>query len=117
MALRTIVLGWFYVLLRVFVFFFFNDTATTEIYTLSLHDALPISQLPGAVVSRDAAEAHRPGLHSPDAGAEGVRLAHRARDDFLEVHAHVREEMFGQVAAMEADRLVGVFAVVVVPVE
>src|SRR5580704_19061656 len=28
-----------------FVFFFFNDTATTEIYTLSLHDALPISWL------------------------------------------------------------------------
>src|SRR2546430_16380974 len=26
-----------------FIFFFFNDTATTEIYTLSLHDALPIS--------------------------------------------------------------------------
>src|SRR2546422_11602450 len=26
-----------------FYFFFFNDTATTEIYTLSLHDALPIS--------------------------------------------------------------------------
>src|SRR5256885_15189827 len=26
------------------VFFFFNDTATTEIYTLSLHDALPISE-------------------------------------------------------------------------
>ena len=25
------------------LFFFFNDTATTEIYTLSLHDALPIS--------------------------------------------------------------------------
>src|SRR5256885_9588800 len=31
------------------VFFFFNDTATTEIYTLSLHDALPIS---------DQADAH-----------------------------------------------------------
>src|SRR5256885_11174244 len=27
----------------IFSFFFFNDTATTEIYTLSLHDALPIS--------------------------------------------------------------------------
>src|SRR5260370_2149601 len=27
---------------RSFFFFFFNDTATTEIYTLSLHDALPI---------------------------------------------------------------------------
>src|SRR5258708_35474762 len=26
------------------LFFFFNDTATTEIYTLSLHDALPISE-------------------------------------------------------------------------
>src|SRR3970282_2359561 len=31
-------LGW-----RVISLFFFNDTATTEIYTLSLHDALPIS--------------------------------------------------------------------------
>src|SRR2546430_17151785 len=30
------------VLLFSFFFFFFNDTATTEIYTLSLHDALPI---------------------------------------------------------------------------
>src|SRR5256885_13250614 len=29
------------------IVFFFNDTATTEIYTLSLHDALPISQLGG----------------------------------------------------------------------
>src|SRR5256714_15362151 len=28
-----------------FYFFFFNDTATTEIYTLSLHDALPISSI------------------------------------------------------------------------
>src|SRR2546429_9919716 len=28
---------------RTIFFFFFNDTATTEIYTLSLHDALPIS--------------------------------------------------------------------------
>src|SRR2546429_7399246 len=29
-------------LILIFFFFFFNDTATTEIYTLSLHDALPI---------------------------------------------------------------------------
>src|SRR5256885_7603300 len=33
-------------------FFFFNDTATTEIYTLSLHDALPIS-LPPPARARD----------------------------------------------------------------
>src|SRR5476649_3093436 len=33
-------------------FFFFNDTATTEIYTLSLHDALPISAAPGTDTAR-----------------------------------------------------------------
>src|SRR5215204_7211048 len=32
--------------MSLFFFFFFNDTATTEIYTLSLHDALPISATP-----------------------------------------------------------------------
>src|SRR3712207_8306346 len=32
----------------IYVIFFFNDTATTEIYTLSLHDALPIFALAGA---------------------------------------------------------------------
>src|SRR2546430_17570166 len=39
-----------------FSFFFFNDTATTEIYTLSLHDALPISPcksfLPASALAR-----------------------------------------------------------------
>src|SRR6266513_3765641 len=34
---------------RVHLSFFFNDTAPTEIYTLSLHDALPISNSPGEV--------------------------------------------------------------------
>src|SRR5256884_6704767 len=37
------------------VFFFFNDTATTEIYTLSLHDALPIYKDPGLAVEQNAA--------------------------------------------------------------
>src|SRR5258708_10398296 len=40
---------------RSFFLFFFNDTATTEIYTLSLHDALPISSRRG----RPGAEAQR----------------------------------------------------------
>src|SRR5205823_12419862 len=35
-------------LLSLFSLFFFNDTATTEIYTLSLHDALPILSAPAA---------------------------------------------------------------------
>src|SRR3712207_6922933 len=38
------------------LFFFFNDTATTEIYTLSLHDALPISLVPGAALLRRRGE-------------------------------------------------------------
>src|SRR5256885_8622781 len=38
------------------IFFFFNDTATTEIYTLSLHDALPICA--GDVRSHDAGWRH-----------------------------------------------------------
>src|SRR5258705_10450349 len=35
----------------IYSFFFFNDTATTEIYTLSLHDALPICHQPRALIS------------------------------------------------------------------
>src|SRR2546427_6863938 len=34
--------------------FFFNDTATTEIYTLSLHDALPISPAEGLIAGKTA---------------------------------------------------------------
>src|SRR5258708_20755039 len=57
--------------------FFFNDTATTEIYTLSLHDALPISPgcLPGRArdlrprwrrAARERSEEHTSELQSPD---------------------------------------------------
>src|SRR2546427_12025386 len=46
-------------LLCFFSFFFFNDTATTEIYTLSLHDALPISTLDAVPVPVDEAVAGR----------------------------------------------------------
>src|SRR2546430_11901007 len=38
--------------LPIVFFFFFNDTATTEIYTLSLHDALPISRAAPAEITR-----------------------------------------------------------------
>src|SRR2546426_12076626 len=71
-------------------FFFFNDTATTEIYTLSLHDALPISgpafgrdgrgdgggvpqpQRPALPLSFGGARNAEPRLRSDDAG-EGLR--------------------------------------------
>src|SRR5216683_8188868 len=46
---------WLFVFLFVFFFFFFfNDTATTEIYTLSLHDALPCSS-PASCARRPSA--------------------------------------------------------------
>src|SRR2546429_3593581 len=44
-------------------FFFFNDTATTEIYTLSLHDALPISRS-NLRCSTEASGASRSGIMS-----------------------------------------------------
>src|SRR2546429_6438437 len=65
-----------------FFFFFFNDTATTEIYTLSLHDALPISQARELVLRQGsgrpcldgapslAASAHSPGERSEEHTSE-----------------------------------------------
>src|SRR5260370_37175099 len=46
-------------------FFFFNDTATTEIYTLSLHDALPIS-LPDLRITDEIADRHGEVLRSQE---------------------------------------------------
>src|SRR3712207_8332590 len=53
------------------MFFFFNDTATTEIYTLSLHDALPISRRLVREPDRSGA-ARRPPL--PGTERRGHRL-------------------------------------------
>src|SRR3712207_7992513 len=50
-----------------FCFFFFNDTATTEIYTLSLHDALPIY---GAVAEPVELPAHGAARRALDAGVD-----------------------------------------------
>src|SRR2546425_10471273 len=55
-----------------FFFFFFNDTATTEIYTLSLHDALPIyrAALEGAATAvADLPPAHAHSLEHQRAAA------------------------------------------------
>src|SRR5256885_11796680 len=68
------------------MFFFFNDTATTEIYTLSLHDALPISRRAFVVddilgllrvrITKIPDESIEPGAHRHDgiAGDEGQRV-------------------------------------------
>src|SRR2546430_10488647 len=53
-------------------YFFFNDTATTEIYTLSLHDALPISQAQREHLVAPEGEA-RQGVRDPDQRAAEIR--------------------------------------------
>src|SRR3712207_8900160 len=53
--------------------FFFNDSATTEIYTLSLHDALPISDLETLL---------------PGSGLEGVDGVHESYHTGLDGHYH-----------------------------
>src|SRR5690349_23646824 len=60
------------------LFFFFNDTATTEIYTLSLHDALPIS-------------AHRAPVPSPRSAARPARSCDAPRPAALPCGARSEE--------------------------
>src|SRR2546425_6375587 len=67
-----------------FSLFFFNDTATTEIYTLSLHDALPIYQ-------RRQRRQGRHGGRSPDAVARGGSGEERL-EVLQRAHAHRSEE-------------------------
>src|SRR2546428_6429310 len=55
-----------------YFFFFFNDTATTEIYTLSLHDALPIcARRPRRQLQREETPRHE--SPAPDASAGRFR--------------------------------------------
>src|SRR3712207_7780854 len=69
-------------------FFFFNDTATTEIYTLSLHDALPISSRAssdGSRPSRRDRAATRP-RRPPASGCSRSTTGSRARASRSEEH-------------------------------
>src|SRR2546428_5770684 len=79
---------WFFVF---FFFFFFNDTATTEIYTLSLHDALPISHGAGPPGIRRGSvpdrAGRRPGRRQP--GRERHRHSHR--DEPVRSEEHTSE--------------------------
>src|SRR5882757_10391518 len=82
----------FFIVFCVF-FFFFNDTATTEIYTLSLHDALPILTSAAAVVVNVLnGKRHMPGRWLRRQ-MEGHHLAHRGR----RIRADERAEHGGRV--------------------
>src|SRR3989442_9819861 len=67
-------------------FFFFNDTATTEIYTLSLHDALPISTDPWTPRSNP----NRPQFTLRSAPASSRSSARRDRKSTRLNSSHVR---------------------------
>src|SRR5690554_7576592 len=75
---------------RRFLFFFFNDTATTEIYTLSLHDALPIS--PRSVAFSRAARSLQAGLvDRRRLGSAGVGLRFEADQSVARSEEHTSE--------------------------
>src|SRR2546428_13612794 len=60
-------------------FFFFNDTATTEIYTLSLHDALPISTRPSCRQPGPVPRGGSPARLVPGGGHGGAVRGRRVR--------------------------------------
>src|SRR2546429_8300294 len=69
-------------------FFFFNDTATTEIYTLSLHDALPISeQREGGI--EDLSHCHRPQLHGSHWSSFAVKMRSEEHTSELQSRLHL----------------------------
>src|SRR2546427_4009567 len=74
--------------LLTFFFFFFNDTATTEIYTLSLHDALPISveRTPDAHGHRSRS-ARAPHSVSAASSAGGYPAANRSEEHTSELQS------------------------------
>src|SRR5438477_5171162 len=75
-----------------FLFFFFSDTATTEIYTLSLHDALPISTAlePGDVLVAPITDPSWTPLFVPAAGViVDVGAPLRSEEHTSELQSHV----------------------------
>src|SRR5689334_24968833 len=81
----------------IFLFFFFNDTATTEIYTLSLHDALPIWEVErpgaGAPVSEASFRIRRYPLQ-PGRGSERGPLADRKSTRLNSSHSSISYAVF-----------------------
>src|SRR6185369_18015028 len=67
-----------------YFFFFFNDTATTEIYTLSLHDALPISRPSNASGRKDASL-----VPSPTSAASSCSPSARSEEHTSELQSHL----------------------------
>src|SRR2546430_5285185 len=98
-----------------YCFFFFNDTATTEIYTLSLHDALPISMperlaqpkrlgdLDGVLGEQLASSLGPPGLgiEPREAGVRPVGGAHRGEGVPAQRLLHLTPRGLGRIASAQ----------------
>src|SRR2546429_8651028 len=72
-----------------FIFFFFNDTATTEIYTLSLHDALPIFSAPALAATRVANLEGFQEVPVVSTSGEGRCLAKRSEEHTSELQSRL----------------------------
>src|SRR3982751_7150001 len=93
------------------LFFFFNDTATTEIYTLSLHDALPISRRhhlradrgtgPGRLGGDPRSEEHTSELQSRSDLVCRLLLEKKTKKE----HPRLRDEITRQHASTRLPRL------------
>src|SRR5689334_25077945 len=84
-------------LLPILSFFFFNDTATTEIYTLSLHDALPIFRarpVPGLVPAVPSVYRVGGSHRGRDAGAAGDPAGDRKSTRLNSSHSSISYAVF-----------------------
>src|SRR2546430_14157277 len=89
-------------------FFFFNDTATTEIYTLSLHDALPIYRRAAGDQGADDAGAGGHGEHGPHRDdRDGSPDRRVGRDQDAELHRGRAQGQLTSYAATIASRITG----------
>src|SRR5947208_15260508 len=105
-----------FLLSLVFFFFFFNDPATTEIYTLSLHDALPIPPLASGAIatachcrrsvcssgrglppgSAARLEEHTSELQSPDHLVCRLLLEKKKKKKKKNIHKNIKQQIICQ---------------------
>src|SRR6266513_5588517 len=85
------------------IFFFFNDTATTEIYTLSLHDALPISRASSHRAPGRPAASRRPRRRRRDRKSTRLNSSH-VSISYAVFCLKKKQKRMGQVSSVEEIR-------------
>src|SRR3712207_8769516 len=95
------------------VFFFFNDTATTEIYTLSLHDALPIS-VKAVRRAQDGHRAQRVRWARPHGRCEARRVSQDLRSEEHTSELQSRQYLVCRLLLEKKTKTLSVFSSIVV---